>query len=204
MENHPETAIRSVFLLEYRFLIGIDIAEFYQKLTDWRLSNVSHMFRENSSLDVCNGPRSLCPMDASIHKRLKTLHTRHPEVYREFMSGKFTINQSGKPFSNIGIDQAHEQSNKRVKIDGGAVDILLTDNSSLTKWMVAGLEIADMVNNFRLTENEDKKMKHHEDTISFEKRFRKDVQAFSSTMRELGNPFAQTDNNLVNLISKIS
>ena len=45
-------------------------------------------------------------------------------------------------------------------------------------------------------------MKHHEDTISFEKRLRKDVQAFSSTMRELGNPFAQTDNNLVNLISK--
>ena len=111
------------------------------------------------------------------------------------MSGKFTINQSGKPFSNIGIDQAHEQNNKLVKIDGGAVDILLTDNSALTKWMVAGPEIADMVNSFRLTENEDKKMKHHEDTISFEKRFRKDVQAFSSTMRELGNPFAQTDNN---------
>ena len=52
---------------------------------------------------------------------LKALKTRHPEVYREFISGKFTINQSGKPFSSIGIDQAHEQNNKLVKIDGGAV-----------------------------------------------------------------------------------
>ena len=86
---------------------------------------------------------------------LKTLHTRHPEVNRKFMSGKFTINQSGKPFSNIRIDQAHEQNNKLVKIDDGAVDILLTDNSALTRWMVARPEIADMVNNFRLTENDD-------------------------------------------------
>ena len=45
-------------------------------------------------------------------------------------------------------------------------------------------------------------MKHHEDTRSFEKQFRKDVEEFFNTMWKLGNPFGDTDNNLVNLISK--
>ena len=60
---------------------------------------------------------------------LKALSTKHPKVYQQFLDGKFTINQTGKPFSNIGVDQAHEQSNKLVKVDGGAVDILLNDNT---------------------------------------------------------------------------
>jgi len=109
---------------------------------------------------------------------LKALQKRHPNVYREFMAGKFTISQSGKPFSRIGIDQA------------------------LTKWMVAGPEIADMVKGFRENDSEEKEIKHHEDTKSFENRFRKDVVAFCNSMKELGNPFRDTDNNLVSMISK--
>ena len=46
------------------------------------------------------------------------------------------INKSGKPFSSLGIDQAHEQNNKLVKIAGGATD-LLNDNAALLKWTVA-------------------------------------------------------------------
>ena len=37
------------------------------------------------------------------------------------------------------------------------VDILLSDNSALTKRMVAGPDIADMAKAFRINESEDKK-----------------------------------------------
>ena len=46
---------------------------------------------------------------------LKSLQANHPGVCKEFCQGKFTISKSGKPFSSMGIDQAHEQNNKLVK-----------------------------------------------------------------------------------------
>ena len=49
--------------------------------------------------------------------------------------------------------------------------------------MVAGSEIADMVNAFRMDESEDNVKKHNEDTASFEKHFRKDVAALCNIIR---------------------
>ena len=53
------------------------------------------------------------------------------------LQGKFTINKSGKPSSSVGIDQAHKQNNKLVKMDDGSSD-LQNDNTALLKWTVAG------------------------------------------------------------------
>ena len=47
-------------------------------------------------------------------------------------------------FSNIAIDQAHEQNNKLDKIDGGAVSVLDSPRA-LLKWSVAGSEITSML-----------------------------------------------------------
>ena len=47
-----------------------------------------------------------------------------PSVYKEFIEGHFTVRKTINCFSNISIDQAHEQNNKLVKIDGSAVGIL--------------------------------------------------------------------------------
>ena len=50
-------------------------------------------------------------------------------------------------FSAIPIDQAHEQNNACSKRDGGTVG--LTDNpSALQRWMVAGLEVAALIEDF--------------------------------------------------------
>ena len=134
---------------------------------------------------------------------LKRLPVNHPNVYKEFLFGKFTINKTGKPFSNIGIDQAHEQNNKLVKTDGDAVDILLNDNTALMKWMVAGPEIAEMVEAFRSENVHERTLKHHEDSNAFEKQFRKDVKALCNVFEVHGNPFDDPDDNLVHLISKM-
>ena len=54
---------------------------------------------------------------------------RLPEsVKHTFDLGNFTIKESARVFSAIGIDQAYEQNNKSVKVDGGAVGIM--DNES--------------------------------------------------------------------------
>ena len=50
-------------------------------------------------------------------------------------------------FSAIPIDYKHEQNNKKVKGDGGAIG--LTENSSeLLRWMVCGPEVARVVGEF--------------------------------------------------------
>ena len=77
-----------------------------------------------------------------VHLRdMVALPKTHPDVYREFNAGHFTVQKTERIFSSIPIDQAHEQNNALVKGDGGAVG--LTENpSALRRWMVAGPEVA--------------------------------------------------------------
>ena len=64
-----------------------------------------------------------------------SLKQLHPDVYTEFLKGKFVAEKSKRSFSAIAIDQAHEQNNASIKGDGGAVG--LTENPvALRRWMV--------------------------------------------------------------------
>ena len=44
--------------------------------------------------------------------------------------------------------------------------------------------------------------KHHEDTDAHENKFRKDVKNFKECVAELGNPFSEDDNSLVQIMSR--
>ena len=82
----------------------------------------------------------------------------------------------------MGIDQAHEQNGKILKIDGGVIGIL--DNPTvLLKWAIIGPVISEI-----LKEEEDGNLPklHHEDTASFEKDFRKDrfIDCLKTRIRE--------------------
>lgn len=77
---------------------------------------------------------------------LKLQH-RHPDLYKEFSDGKFTVQKTSHAFPAIPLDQAHEQNNTDVKGEGGAIG--LTENpGALLRWMVAGLEVSRPVNEF--------------------------------------------------------
>ena len=56
------------------------------------------------------------------------LEESHPAVFAEFMSGNSVVQKTQRNFSSIPIDHAHEQNNKCVKGDGGAIG--LTENTS--------------------------------------------------------------------------
>ena len=59
------------------------------------------------------------------------------------------MNKTNRTFSSLPIDQAHEQDNKIVKGDGGAIG--LTESSTqLLRWMVSGPEISKTINHFEL------------------------------------------------------
>ena len=73
------------------------------------------------------------------------------------------MNKTGHAFSNIGADHAHEQNNKCVKIDGGAIGIL-ENEEALLEWAVSGPIILDMLAEvYDTAEENDEYRYHHED-----------------------------------------
>ena len=133
---------------------------------------------------------------------MKMLEIKHPNIYNEFQKGHFTYKKTDRPFSSMVEDQAHEQNNKDVKTDGGAVGIL-DNESSLMKWMISGPEIVRLVKDFNRKEEESEAEKrHHEDKDAFEKKFRKDVQNFKESVAEVGNPFTNEEDSLVQIVTR--
>ena len=76
-----------------------------------------------------------------------SLPTTHPAVFQQFMSGNFVVQKTHKLFSSLSIDHAHEQNNAKVKGCGGAIG-LKENPGALRQWMVAGQEVARIVEEF--------------------------------------------------------
>ena len=105
---------------------------------------------------------------------MMTLHERH---------------STNRPFSVTAIDHAHEQNNKVVKGDGGAVG-LLQNPKALLRWMVAGPELARFIEEFdncldRSTVITDTCLKHHEHTESAHVAFAKEVMTLVRVMEDM-------------------
>ena len=92
-----------------------------------------------------------------------SLEKCHPDIYAEFMKGKFVVKRTQHAFSAIAIDQAHEQNNTLVKGDGGAVG-LTANPAALHRWTVSGPEMARLIKDFQVsTENiQSVDFRHHE------------------------------------------
>ena len=60
-----------------------------------------------------------------------------------------------------------------------------------------------MVRSFHCNDDEDTEIPHHHEEIAaFEKQFREDVKSLYDVMRGLGNPFTDTEGELIHIISK--
>ena len=140
------------------------------------------------ALDHANYARWL-----SVHVRdLTMLEKTHPGIFEEFWAGGFVARKTKRSFSAIALDQAHEQCNALVKGEGGAVG--LTNNpSALRRWMIAGPEIARMVEEFekQAFRGEATDVDHHERLPSFQVTFSAQVNELVVAMEEMGNPFIE-------------
>jgi len=122
-----------------------------------------------------------------VHLRdMAELPTKHPEVAKNFNAGNFTVRKTKRAFSSIPIDQAHEQNNACIKGDGGAVG--LTDNPrALRRWMVAGPEVARVIEEFHDEHHQwGRKVDthHHDQTPSVQTSFTKDVHSLVSAFED--------------------
>ena len=85
-----------------------------------------------------------------------------------------------------------QQENAKIKGEGGAVG-LTEDPAALRCWLIAGPEIARVVNEFKTTFLSHKAydVHHHEQVPSIQTAFAKNVRNMLSAMDELGNPFLE-------------
>ena len=128
----------------------------------------------------------------TIHLRnMMCIDARHPEIAKEFHKGNFLVHKTERNFSRLPIDQAHEQNNAVIKGEGGALG-LTEDESTLTRWMVAGPEVSHLdSNNETVSGKKDvcASRKHHEETGSVQRTFRNKVTSLCTAIEEMGNPF---------------
>lgn len=74
----------------------------------------------------------------SVHiMDMKYLHLTNPDIYFEFLNGKFVVRKTNNPFSAMALDQCHEQHNSDVKGKGGAIGIFDSPDC-LLRWTVTG------------------------------------------------------------------
>ena len=141
----------------------------------------------------------------SVHVRdMMTLSHLHSSIYAEFMKGHFTVQKTDSSFSNIAIDQAHEQHNCIVKDDGGAVG-LNESPAALQRWMVSRPEMASLINDFEASIHHSKDtvdVHHHEQWPGVQKSFLHDVKALKSAFDEYGNPFLESSSDRLVLDTK--
>ena len=134
----------------------------------------------------------------SIHwYDMTTLNDTNLEIAEAFSKGSFVISRTRNKFSSMGIDQCHEQLNKIVKGDGGAVG-LTEDEDMLRRWSICGPEISRMVQEFEhstvLHKVDSSVFRHHEENPAFQKRFQEDCKSLEIEFEKLGNPFICTEN----------
>ena len=128
--------------------------------------------------------------------------SRH--MHTKFVNGNFVTQKSSHKFSTLAHDQIHEQQNAIMKDDGGIIGI--TENErAVCRWMVAGLEIARILNEFEDQFQRRKQIdaRHHEQLPSIQKSFTSDLNNTISTFTKLGNPFSEDSKDLYVLDTKV-
>ena len=112
----------------------------------------------------------------------------HPDIHTEFVKGHFTVNKTSYAFSNLAVDQAHEQNNAVVMDDGGAVG-LTECPAALQRWMVNGLEMTRVIIDFERSVDSalcTSDMRHHDQRIGVQ-----DVMSLKATIDELAIHFSK-------------
>ena len=91
------------------------------------------------------------------------LHKNHPSVNNEFSRGKFTVQKTYRKFSSIGLDHNHEQLKAKVKGVSRVIG-LTEDESALCRWLIAGPEIARLLEEYDANEAEILAVREHHDS----------------------------------------
>ena len=140
----------------------------------------------------------------SVH--IEDLESLPENVRQEFEdNGNWTVNRTGRRFSSIATDQAHEQNNKKVKGVGGIIG-LTEEPKALERWVLIAPSLARVIEEYNEHSSESSDtsdvLPHHEEGESYQKRYLLHVQNMLDILDQKGNPF-QDETQLVNLNSEV-
>ena len=138
-----------------------------------------------------------------VHVRdMLNLEYKHPDLYKQFDDGFFTVAKTNNPFSLIGFDHNHEQLNKELKMHRGNLN--LGDECVFTEWSVAGPEVARVIAEFEagMTSSKRSIPKHHDQSASVQNRFAADTKALVTAFQEVRNPFEEDSDEITILDTK--
>ena len=119
-----------------------------------------------------------------------------PELFREFVDGKFVVQVSNRKFSKMHYGHAHEQCNKVIKSISGPISFVnRTDDDIQRRWEISGPEIAQYLENAENIMTKNKKntnntQAHHEDNPSHNILFSKESATITSRLKAI-NPFLE-------------
>ena len=127
-----------------------------------------------------------------------TVETMFPDIYEHFNKGFFTFQNSENQFSQMALDQVHEQNNHTIKSCGGATDLVnKVKESALIRWGTCGSEVPRIINEFEesmkletLEEDDSNLHLYYEDSATYRKKFSSDVKSLCKSMTI--NAFSQT------------
>ena len=108
---------------------------------------------------------------------LMTVETMFPDIYENF-KGFFTFQKWKNQFSQMALDQVHEQNNRTIKSCGGAIDLVnKVEESALIRWETCGPQVAWIINKFEesmklvIPEEDDSNLHlHHEYSATYRKK----------------------------------
>ena len=119
---------------------------------------------------------------------MSLLSETHPAILAEFLAGKFVVYKTSNKFSAIAINQCHEQNNATVKDSAGGAIGLMTNPAALRRWMVAGPEVARMVDEFEVlqVQSHNNDNKHHDQYLGVQVSFLGEVKSLVAVFEEMG------------------
>ena len=170
-----------ITILELQLAILIYVRSIREANFQLHLATLRPLMKRYFALDHPNYARWL-----SVHL-LDLLQCKYkfPDLYDYFNNGFFTFQKTSSEYSNMALDQIHEQNNTQIKGIGGASHIVnITDESALVRWELCAGELSKILldfENYALSPSPCntqpmKIVKHHEDTESFKNRFTEDVK----------------------------
>ena len=123
-------------------------------------------------------------------------------AYHLLKQGIFAANKTGNRFSNIHLDQNHEQLNDYLKRSGGIIG-LTEDPAALKRFLVCAPLVADRCDDFKKSNGEPtqspKNIKHHAESNFMQERFLRDKSAILETILSQGNPYNPNQKEILNI-----
>lgn len=104
----------------------------------------------------------------------------------------------------MAMDQNHEQCNATVKGRGGSIELFQKDEA-LRKWLTTQPKLKELETEFQAKvgiQNVKLYWLHHEEGMSFQDRFREELNCLIQTFESRGNPFEVKSRKLVTLCTR--